>query len=381
MKKLISFISSTIILISVYGQNPIYTESTITITTGYNNGFITNGQTDPNWTAYYPYSLASYPQLPGSSSFVVEESPIANWPSLNVDPDSDGDFQYLKSLLVNYPTVPGNGSSVVYRTEFNLDNACEVSLNLKLVSSHLLSIRLNGIFIGSGDCFQEVAGGTFTITDNDLQHFNLNGTNTIDIILFSLDGSNCNPLQQKFALSAQANVEVKFDCYDKHCSSLALDDSTDYWISAWVNVDTIHVKNYNTKTTDAENAHLEVDFLGQTIVPPLKLYPTGDIIDGWQRIVGKFDIPVNTTNIKVGLNSDKYNDTYFDDIRLHPFNASMKSYVYDGETFWLTSELDDNNYATFYEYDNEGGLVRIKKETSRGVVTIQETRSNTVKKD
>ena len=81
--------------------------------------------------------------------------------------------------------------------------------------------------------------------------------------------------------------------------------------------------------------------------------------------------------VKLVAHSDV--DTYFDDIRIHPFNGSMKSYVYDGETFWLTSELDDNNYATFYEYDEEGGLIRIKKETARGIVTIQETRSNTIK--
>jgi hypothetical protein len=43
----------------------------------------------------------------------------------------------------------------------------------------------------------------------------------------------------------------------------------------------------------------------------------------------------------------------------------MKSFVYDPETFKLMSELDDNNYATFYEYDNEGGLVRIKRNGKR----------------
>lgn len=91
-----------------------------------------------------------------------------------------------------------------------------------------------------------------------------------------------------------------------------------------------------------------------------------------------FDIPIGTYDFQVKLFADQGFDTYFDDIRIHPFNGSMKSYVYDGETFWLTSELDDNNYATFYEYDQEGGLVRIKKETSRGVVTIQETRSGTL---
>ncbi|MGK4569023.1 hypothetical protein [Flavobacterium sp. 3HN19-14] len=44
------------------------------------------------------------------------------------------------------------------------------------------------------------------------------------------------------------------------------------------------------------------------------------------------------------------------------------------------AELDENNYATFYEYDKEGGLVRVKKETERGVQTIKESRSSNPKK-
>ncbi|MBI3883691.1 MAG: hypothetical protein HY305_05640, partial [Sphingobacteriales bacterium] len=43
------------------------------------------------------------------------------------------------------------------------------------------------------------------------------------------------------------------------------------------------------------------------------------------------------------------------------------------------SELDENNYASFYEYDDDGTLVRVKKETARGVMTIQETRSALLK--
>ena len=66
---------------------------------------------------------------------------------------------------------------------------------------------------------------------------------------------------------------------------------------------------------------------------------------------------------------------YVDDIRMHPFNANMKSYVYDPVTLRLSAELDENNYASFYEYDEEGQLVRVKKETSQGIKTIKETRA------
>jgi PKD repeat protein len=103
--------------------------------------------------------------------------------------------------------------------------------------------------------------------------------------------------------------------------------------------------------------------------------PKGLIIDGWQRIEEEFTIPPGTTNFKLKLSSMS-GDTYFDDIRVFPFDGSMKSYVYDPITLRLTAELDERNYATLYEYDEEGKLIRIKKETERGIMTIQESTSH-----
>jgi hypothetical protein len=44
------------------------------------------------------------------------------------------------------------------------------------------------------------------------------------------------------------------------------------------------------------------------------------------------------------------------------------------------AEMDENNYETFYEYDQEGSLIRVKKETIEGVVTLQENRNHYYKK-
>lgn len=113
----------------------------------------------------------------------------------------------------------------------------------------------------------------------------------------------------------------------------------------------------------------------------------GQVIDGWQLITGIVTVPTDATqfNIKLGLEKPKGNisqdhtSSYFDDVRVVPFNGNMKSFVYDEVTQRLMAELDENNYATFYEYDIEGGLVRVKKETEKGVFTIQETRSGNSK--
>jgi len=54
--------------------------------------------------------------------------------------------------------------------------------------------------------------------------------------------------------------------------------------------------------------------------------------------------------------------------------------VYDPVSFKLVAQLDENHMATFFEYDQEGLLVRTKKETSQGIVTITESRRSNAKK-
>ena len=107
----------------------------------------------------------------------------------------------------------------------------------------------------------------------------------------------------------------------------------------------------------------------------LELKPSGPIIEGWQRYEGYFTAPATATSVVVGFVNSSSNPIYFDDMRLHPFNANMKTYVYDPVNLRLRSELDANNYASFYEYDEEGGLIRTKAETKEGIKTIKETRS------
>jgi hypothetical protein len=110
------------------------------------------------------------------------------------------------------------------------------------------------------------------------------------------------------------------------------------------------------------------------------LQPTGRIIEGWQRVEDTLTIPASATTMRLIFQSTNGSyPAYFDDIRMHPFNSNMKSFVYDPVNLRLMAELDENNYATFYEYDDDGTLVRLKKETERGIKTIKETRSALLK--
>jgi PA14 domain len=112
----------------------------------------------------------------------------------------------------------------------------------------------------------------------------------------------------------------------------------------------------------------------------ITLTPSGRIIEGWQRIEQFITIPATATSMTITLKSTSSSiPVYFDDIRMHPFNSNIKSFVYSPVNLRLMAELDENNYATFYEYDDDGTLIRLKKETERGIKTIKETRSALLK--
>ncbi|MDQ3110962.1 MAG: hypothetical protein M3R17_13800, partial [Bacteroidota bacterium] len=146
-----------------------------------------------------------------------------------------------------------------------------------------------------------------------------------------------------------------------------------YWVKETTTLGT-PVFNYN---------YAKIDIYVNSIAVPLTLVQKSEIIEGWQQYQytftlassasGPIDIKLHNTNLTT-IN------TWFDDVRILPFEASMTSYVYHPINQRLTAQLDENNYATFYEYDEEGALVRVKKETERGIVTIKEARNNSYHK-
>jgi hypothetical protein len=141
-----------------------------------------------------------------------------------------------------------------------------------------------------------------------------------------------------------------------------------YIVSAWVKEE-----GASPTTLSYSNVSIDISFPGAT--PLLPLLPTGKIIDGWQRIESEIEVPIGATAIDIQLTVSS-GSALFDDVRFFPFDGSMMSYVYDPQSLRLMAELDERNYATLYEYDEEGKLIRVKKETEKGVMTIQENRDN-----
>jgi len=97
------------------------------------------------------------------------------------------------------------------------------------------------------------------------------------------------------------------------------------------------------------------------------------VVEGWKRIEIEFLIDAAP---QLSVLFEPQNGTVLiDDIRIYPFDGQMKSYVYHPSNLRLLAEMDENNFATFYDYDSEGIPIRVRKETEKGIMTLKETRS------
>jgi hypothetical protein len=173
--------------------------------------------------------------------------------------------------------------------------------------------------------------------------------------------------------------------------------SATYKISAWVKSTDILTKqdvinNASNPTANANKTCVYVNLYEKqvagnvvTYVPiqvPVYATKSGPSIEGWTRVEATFSLtdPRVKTGLQVAmriyLNPGATVNAYFDDVRVHPVDGNLKTFAYDPRTSRLMAELDENNYAMFYEYNDKGELMRTKKETEKGIVTVTETRNN-----
>jgi hypothetical protein len=142
-----------------------------------------------------------------------------------------------------------------------------------------------------------------------------------------------------------------------------------YIVSCWVN-----------GSHDPAPADLKlplVQYNGSTQVGAVTFMTAkSNVIDGWRLMEGVVEVNASATKVKLKLPPD----FLYDDFRAFPSAGNMKAFVYHPRNQKLIATLDENNFASFYEYDAEGQLIRINKETEKGVLTVQESRRATVKK-
>lgn len=178
---------------------------------------------------------------------------------------------------------------------------------------------------------------------------------------------DCNPDEQCNPVYACGNSNRAFTPYQlRNCDCLGRfsPQAGKYVFSVWVK------EQLPPDSMSYKDPRVEIIINGVTTT----IHSSGPIIEGWQRMYGEFEVPQGADEIKVSLISGK-KVTFFDSYRIHPFESSMQTYVYDMRRLLPVDFHDENNYFTRYEYNEALEAVRVKKETERGIMTIKEQRT------
>jgi hypothetical protein len=270
------------------------------------------------------------------------------------------------SIDFNTPSLICKNASVDFD---NTSSFCQFAVPSSYPSSHT-----SGLNPQTQRYYWDYGDGTPT-TFSNTHVFASSGTFLVKLTYFDYPNVNNEGCSLN---SVSKHITVFEDCSHNPCEECIgsfAPEKGKYILTAWVKQ-----LNSHPSVTTYEQANILISFLPATTFPgDITCNPSGSIIDGWQRIEQEIEVPDGATHMQIILNALPYSDCLFDDIRIQPKESNMKSYVYDPITLKISAELDERNYATFYEYDEEGKLIRVKKETEKGIMTIQENKNSTVK--
>jgi PKD repeat protein len=149
-----------------------------------------------------------------------------------------------------------------------------------------------------------------------------------------------------------------------------LEAGKSYHLNAWV---TAYNPNLNTpKLSDQLGIEVMLKNREGAVISLTSVVAEGKVIEGWQQVKGSFTCPEKDLILSLRFKPGSTGKAWYDDIRLHPENGNLKSYVYNITDYRLSAILDEDNFATFFYYDKEGNLYLTKKETEDGIKTITE---------
>jgi hypothetical protein len=188
-----------------------------------------------------------------------------------------------------------------------------------------------------------------SITNQAPYYHYANGTTTID--------NDAHTGKYSLKTTNPISLQLPINYQTANQNKICLLPLIKYIVSTWI------------KGTITNNLNITI---GNTTTPFVAKTNT---IDGWIKYEAVVQTSVSGTNATVAIPSN----IQIDDFRIFPSKSNMKSFVYNDLNNRLMASLDENNFATFYEYDVEGTLLRTKKETEKGILTLQENRSSNKK--
>jgi hypothetical protein len=193
-----------------------------------------------------------------------------------------------------------------------------------------------------------------------------------------LSGGTSATISTTYRHTGKQSIEVVNGGGDKVIrTSIRPEEGATYYVSGWVNVENKNEPKYGSFISgisvnfyDEEWTDTPENVIGIPLV--------GSVVEGWQRMEGEVTVPAGYGGGLMGLvlpDHASY-DIYYDDFRVIPTQSNIKTYVYDPDTYRLSAVLDENNFASLYFYDEQGQLFLVKKETEKGIFTIQESRTH-----
>lgn len=243
------------------------------------------------------------------------------------------------------------------------------------INQHVGTYQLFGPILGNDSKLQicnMISLGILSNVTGNLANINAN-LNSISSGVYMLAVKTNNYI----VTNGKRTIQMGFNDRQMECIKPVVDPCKDclkkfspppgeYILSAWTKGDPSQIN----KTYKTPKISIGFNGSGNNLCSP-----QGAIIDGWQKIDTVVTVPQGAQTMQLELKCTN-GDCYFDDIRFYPLDGSMVTYVYDPINLRLMAQLDERNYATLYEYDEEGKLIRTKKETEKGIMTIQENRDN-----
>jgi YD repeat-containing protein len=152
----------------------------------------------------------------------------------------------------------------------------------------------------------------------------------------------------KFSARIDKSGSGEYYTHSNKVLSISLSAPTKFKLSGWVysTGPSVDIFLFMKRTTESSYFSY-VDNLSTSVT------------NQWVYIEKDITVPADVTRLNVRIDNNGGGSVWFEDIRLHPSAARMTSYTYD-PLVGKTSETDENNVSTHYEYDEFGRLRSIK---------------------
>jgi hypothetical protein len=217
--------------------------------------------------------------------------------------------------------------------------------------------------------FDKVASTTYKLFDGDINASNLK------VGVQIVNSSTIKPHTGNFMVKLPVNSNISPNTSPTYISSEYETNKT-YCAKVWVHKNSPSTAKLFARLINSNNQQI-VNYW-DVVRSNTNNIQVGD----WVLMNLEFNIPSNInpsiTFLQVGLlNPNGTADAYFDDFTFHPVNSEINGNVYDYRTSRLIATLDNENFATYINYDAAGRPTSVYKESKQyGIKKVSETEYN-----